>query len=98
METVINLIVKNLTMTKSPEEVYSDSAQQFAEKWSIDNITDELARMLEEFVDLVEDGRVLDAGCGHGRDVEYFVENGLEAVGIDKAEGMIEHAKQNKKG
>ncbi|HCQ31536.1 TPA: hypothetical protein DIU27_04110 [Candidatus Collierbacteria bacterium] len=29
------------------------------------------------------EGRVFDWGCGHGYDVEYFIKNGIEAVGWD---------------
>lgn len=85
-------------MVKQPEEFYSKGAEKFAENQALENLPQEYLELLDEFMERVGAGKVLDAGCGPGRDTHYFTENGLNAVGIDLAEGMIEHAKQNKKG
>jgi len=54
---------------------------------------------LTKFISLLPGKKVLDAGCGSGRDVSYFLEEGLDAMGIDLSEGMIEEAKKRvKKG
>ncbi|EGQ43668.1 MAG: methylase involved in ubiquinone/menaquinone biosynthesis [Candidatus Nanosalina sp. J07AB43] len=55
---------------------------------------------IDEFVERVsESGKVLDLGCGHGKHVDYLVQNGLEAVGVDLAEGMLhEKERRGKKG
>jgi len=47
----------------------------------------------QELAKLVE-GRVLDVGCGSGRCMKYFQENGIEAVGIDFSELAIEASKR----
>ncbi len=47
----------------------------------------------QELAELVE-GRLLDVGCGSGRCLKYFHENGVEAVGIDFSELAIEAAKR----
>lgn len=39
-------------------------------------------------------GKVLDAGCGAGRDSAYLKEEGLDVVSVDLSEGMIEEAKK----
>jgi SAM-dependent methyltransferase len=39
-------------------------------------------------------GRVLDVGCGSGRSVKHFQEQGLNVVGIDISEGAIEASKR----
>ena len=49
-------------------------------------VEQELARLVE--------GRVLDVGCGNGRCMKYFQENGVEAVGIDLSELAVEAAKR----
>lgn len=85
-------------MPEKPEEFYSHGAEKFAENQSLDNLPQEFIDFLDKFIEHIDNGKVLDAGCGPGRDTQYFIENGLDAVGIDLAEGMIEHAKQNKKG
>ncbi|MFB6115643.1 MAG: class I SAM-dependent methyltransferase [Candidatus Nanohalobium sp.] len=85
-------------MTERPEEFYSKGAEQFAEKYSIENMPQAYIDLLDKFAEKVGGGKVLDAGCGAGRDTEYLTEKGLKATGIDLAEGMIEHARENKKG
>ena len=42
--------------------------------------------------------KVLDAGCGSGRDSQYFKEDGFDVHAIDAAEEMIKEAKKNVKG
>lgn len=39
-------------------------------------------------------GRVLDAGCGTGRVARLLADQGLEAVGVDGADGMVEIARR----
>lgn len=85
-------------MTERPEEFYSKGAEQFAEKYSIEEMPEDYIQLLDKFAEKVESGKVLDAGCGPGRDTEYLTEKGLEATGVDLAEGMIKHAEKNKKG
>ncbi|MDG1476045.1 MAG: methyltransferase domain-containing protein [Vicingaceae bacterium] len=38
---------------------------------------------------------VLDAGCGTGRNLSYFLQNGLHVYGLDSDEKKIEQTKQN---
>lgn len=47
----------------------------------------------QKLAKLVE-GKVLDVGCGSGRCVKYFQEEGIEAVGIDISEYAIEASKR----
>lgn len=56
---------------------------------------------IREFVDLLRerpDPRVLDVGCGAGRDVETFAEAGIDAVGIDLSGEMVALARENVPG
>lgn len=55
---------------------------------------------IDEFVERApEDGKVLDLGCGHGKHVDYFIQHGLKAEGVDLAEGMLdERERRGKKG
>lgn len=43
---------------------------------------------------LPANARILDAGCGPGRDAGLFTDKGFRVVGIDLAEKMIEFAKR----
>ena len=85
-------------MTERPENFYSEGAEKFAQDYSLENMPEAYIDLLEKFIELTDGQKVLDAGCGTGRDTEYFQDKGFEAVGIDLAEGMIEHAKENKEG
>ena len=38
--------------------------------------------------------RVLDAGCGSGRNLVYFLRNGYECFGVDKSEQAIEQIRE----
>lgn len=49
----------------------------------------------KEFKDLLSRGRILDLGCGTGRDSKLFTSSGYEYVGVDLSEGMIEQARES---
>lgn len=50
---------------------------------------------LNKFISLLpKKAKVLDAGCGPGRDAEYMHEDGMDVTGIDISEGMVEEAKK----
>jgi len=53
-----------------------------------------LQYQLNTFISLLNGKRILDTGCGMGRDVEYFLDEGYDARGIDLSEGMLEEAQQ----
>src|SRR5688500_13730410 len=53
---------------------------------------------MQPFIDLLpraanRAARVLDVGCGPGRDVQAFRELGFDAMGIDGSQGMVELAR-----
>lgn len=39
--------------------------------------------------------RILDAGCGYGRNVQYFIQNNFDIWGVDKNEIAINNVKEN---
>lgn len=43
---------------------------------------------------LKNEDKILDLGCGPGRDAKVFVEAGMQVVGVDLSEKMIEAAKK----
>ncbi len=80
-----------------PIKFYADGAATYAERNGIDAMSEDYVALLDTFIARV-DGQVLDAGCGHGRDVDYFNRKGVDAVGVDAAEPMIDHAKREQTG
>lgn len=73
------------TKFNSPEEVASHvrCVSEGFEPWERD--------VVEQFMQ--QRGRLLDVGCGAGREAIAFAELGFEVVGIDLAEKMIERAR-----
>ena len=49
---------------------------------------------LNKFISLLIGKKVLDAGCGPGRDLLYFKEEGLDITGIDISKGMLRECKR----
>ena len=52
---------------------------------------------LTKFESFLSGKKVLDAGCGPGRDSDYFVEDGFDGMGIDASEEFIKIAKKEVK-
>ena len=49
---------------------------------------------LTKFISLLKGKKILDVGCGCGRDVEYFLQEGFDAIGIDLSEEMLKQARK----
>lgn len=45
--------------------------------------------LLDHFLTLIKGKKILDAGCGSGRDARYFTEKGYEVIGIDLATNLL---------
>ena len=52
---------------------------------------------LSQFSGYLKGKKILDAGCGCGRDVAYFKEEGYDVVGIDASKGMLKEARRRVK-
>lgn len=50
---------------------------------------------LDLFIQSLTGNRVLDVGCGHGRESEYLHQNGLLVTGVDLSEGLLRVARDN---
>lgn len=71
--------------------VYDKNAEYYAKK--LDNYAPRPEQ--EKFVALLQPkAKVLDAGCGPGRDCEYFAGRGFEVTGVDLSEKLLKIAKK----
>lgn len=71
--------------------VYDQIAHQYASK--LDDYAPRPEQ--EKFVALLpQNATILDAGCGPGRDCEYFVKQGFQLVGVDLSDKLLDIAKQ----
>ena len=67
-------------------EYYDDNAQNFYDSTVDVNMTD----LYRKFLPLVgAQGRILDLGCGSGRDAKYFVDLGYAVDAIDASKEMV---------
>lgn len=48
----------------------------------------------EEYRKLLPSGKILDLGCGTGRDASLFLSESYDYIGVDLSDGMIDEAKK----
>jgi len=71
---------------------YEANAAMYAEQTS----HADLSHLYEPFLSLLPQGaRILDVGCGGGRDLRAFRERGFKAFGIDPSPALVEIARQH---
>jgi len=73
-------------------ETYNNCAEEY---FQINNSIDVIKSHLEFFIKNLYGTKILDVGCGPGRDAKFFSEKGFEVVGIDLSEKLLEIAKEN---
>lgn len=68
---------------------YDKNASAFVK----DTLSADMKEILGKFIKILSDGsKILDAGCGSGRDSLYFIEKGFDVVAIDGSEEMCKVA------
>lgn len=67
-------------------EYYNNNADKYAEKWDSQNV-DEFYYTFEN--ELPRGGRILDVGCGTGRDTRHFIKKGYRVLSIDASVQMV---------
>lgn len=69
--------------------VYDTNAGEFISSW----LTADMSREYSIFENLVKPGaKILDGGCGSGRDTLYFLQKGYDVSAFDPSEKMIKYA------
>ena len=81
-------------MTREASDFYSQGAEEFAENYSIDNINENYLDLVEDFAEKIKGEKVLDAGCGPGRDSQLLSNKGFNVKGIDLSGEMMKLAKE----
>lgn len=70
--------------------------ERFAQKYADEHpLGDFWLEKFQRFQSLLPKGKILEIGCGHGRDARLFVNAGYDYVGIDFSSAMIEQAKKH---
>lgn len=77
---------------------YGEIAEEYNRDWR--GRHDEIQlKHLKKFEEMIGSSpkRILDAGCGTGKDCIYFASHGYEVYGVDLSQGMLEKAIANSK-
>lgn len=85
-------------MVLDPSEFFGKHAEKYDEANKLDELPDPFRNLLEGFEEELNGRAVLDAGCGPGRDTDYFHRNSHDPIGIDISTLMIERARQTRPG
>ncbi len=86
-----------MTETELTKESYNKTAKLWADNhWTYLQEKDlGLLTTLGKFIKALNDeGLVLDAGCGSGRDSKYLLEHGMNVIGIDFSDAMLAEARK----
>lgn len=72
--------------SSSTDRFYEENAAEYFER----TVGADLTHLYEPFFELLPDrARILDAGCGSGRDLPTFVGRGYRAMGIDASPRLV---------
>lgn len=74
---------------KKAIDTYNKYAKVYADRHA-DKV---LQFQLNDFLSNLEGKKILDVGCGPGRDVQYFKDEGYDVLGIDVSDGLLAEAK-----
>jgi SAM-dependent methyltransferase len=77
-------------------EEYDKIAKAYADTWFGSHSIDQFLSIFLKQIDV--NRPILDAGCGPGREVQYFSSRNLDCVGIDLSAGLINEARNRVPG
>lgn len=77
-----------MTNTK---KYYEDNAKEFFDS-TVETNVDKLYSKFLKYIP--KQGRILDLGCGSGRDSKFFLDSGYKVVALDSSEKLCEMAKE----
>lgn len=82
-----------------PEAVTKESYDSVSQKWHDTHSTSRFWREnFDKFFDLLPEGRLLEVGCGAGRDAQELIAQGYDYVGTDISMAQVEQARKNNPG
>ena len=81
---------EGVIMNNDSIEYYEKNADEFV----LATINADVSSLYKEFEGHIKRGcRILDLGCGSGRDSKYFTEQGYDVVAVDPSPAMCEKTK-----
>ena len=73
-------------------QTYNEYAKKY---FHINYSIDVIKELLNIFIENLKGNKILDIGCGPGRDAKFFSDLGYDVTGIDLSEKLLEIAKKN---
>lgn len=86
--------MNNLTAEQKKQGViadYDDIAKEYAEEFFEDTSDN---KYIDIFLDSLDGIKILDVGCGNGKDCKYISQKGFDINGIDLSVGMLNIARE----
>ncbi len=77
-------------MNNKTLDYYNLNADQFAKG----TVSVDFKKTQDRFIGALQGKRILDFGCGSGRDTKYFIDAGFEVVAIDGSEELCKSASE----
>ena len=78
-------------MKNNSVKYYDDNAESFFES----TVNADMSRQYQAFLrEVPKEGRILDFGCGTGRDSRYFLQQGYKVTAIDGSQKMCKMASE----
>ncbi len=76
------------------KQTYNKIASAYHQEWG--KSSKFFLRNSKKFIqELPQNAKILDLGCGTGRDSRWFLEKGFKVIGVDFSSGMLKIAKKN---
>lgn len=77
-------------MNNKTLDYYNQNADQFVKG----TVSVDFKKIQDKFLETLSGKRILDFGCGSGRDTKYFIEAGFEVVATDGSEELCKSASE----
>lgn len=77
-------------MNNKTLDYYNQNADQFVKG----TVSVDFKKTQDKFLEMLSGKRILDFGCGSGRDTKYFIEAGFEVVATDGSEELCKSASE----
>ena len=84
------VIINNMEKDKKTTEAYNKIASEYNKR----NYQSFWIKEYSYFKELISGDKVVDLGCGAGRDAEQFVKDAFDYLGVDSSEKMLDLAKE----
>lgn len=82
-----------------PEKITKQSYDSVSEKWADTHKTNRFwQENFDKFFELLPKGRLLEIGCGSGRDAQELIAQGYDYTGTDISAPQLEQARKNNPG